>query len=112
MTSTEVDFETIKKGQRAGWETGDYPRVGNTLQIMAEQLIEAVDVRAGQKVLDVASGQGNAAMAAARRFARSSKVPQASFAQATRFTHLDPLTATPSRNHFLQTVVPFLKRIR
>ena len=49
---------------------------------------------------------------AARRFARSSKVPRATFAQATRFTHLDPLTATPSRNHFLQTLVPFLKRIR
>jgi SAM-dependent methyltransferase len=77
MTSTEVDFETIKKGQRAGWETGDYPRVGNTLQIMAEQLIEAVDVRAGQKVLDVASGQGNAAMAAARRFADATGVDYA-----------------------------------
>jgi ubiquinone/menaquinone biosynthesis C-methylase UbiE len=77
MTSTEVDFETIKKAQRAGWETGDYPRVGNTLQIMAEQLIEAVDVRAGQKVLDVASGQGNAAMAAARRFADATGVDYA-----------------------------------
>lgn len=77
MTSTEIDFETIKKAQRAGWETGDYPRVGNTLQIMAEQLIEAVDVRAGQKVLDVASGQGNAAMAAARRFADATGVDYA-----------------------------------
>ncbi len=77
MTSTEVDFETIKKAQRTGWETGDYPRVGNTLQIMAEQLIEAVDVRAGQKVLDVASGQGNAAMAAARRFADATGVDYA-----------------------------------
>jgi hypothetical protein len=49
---------------------------------------------------------------AARRFARTSRVPRASFAQATRFTHLDPLTATPAENDFLQTVVPFLKRIR
>ena len=77
MTSTEVDFETIKKAQRTGWETGDYPRVGNTLQIMAEQLVEAADVRAGQKVLDVASGQGNAAMAAARRFADATGVDYA-----------------------------------
>jgi len=51
-------------------------------------------------------------VAAARLFARTSKVPRASFAQATRFTHLDPLAASPSKNHFLQTVVPFLKRIR
>jgi pimeloyl-ACP methyl ester carboxylesterase len=49
---------------------------------------------------------------AARRFARSSKVPRATFAQARLFTHLDPLTAAPSRNHFLSTVVPFLKTVR
>jgi pimeloyl-ACP methyl ester carboxylesterase len=51
-------------------------------------------------------------IAAARRFARTSKVPRASFAQATRFTHLDALTASPGKNHFLRTVVPFLKRVR
>ena len=49
---------------------------------------------------------------AARRFARSSRVPRAEFAQAQIFTHLDPLTAAPAANHFLATVVPFLKRIR
>lgn len=77
MTSTFIDFETIKKNQRAGWETGDYPRVGNTLQIIAELLVEAADVRAGQSVLDVACGQGNAAMAAARRFATATGVDYA-----------------------------------
>jgi hypothetical protein len=51
---TSPDFEAIKKTQRAGWETGDHPRVGNTLQIIAELLVEATDVRAGQRVLDVA----------------------------------------------------------
>jgi ubiquinone/menaquinone biosynthesis C-methylase UbiE len=71
MTNAAIDFETIKKAQRAGWETGDYPRVGNTLQIIAELLVEAADVRAGQRVLDVACGQGNAAIAAARRFAEA-----------------------------------------
>ncbi|MFD0742738.1 class I SAM-dependent methyltransferase [Phytohabitans flavus] len=76
MTGT-IDFETIKKNQRAGWETGDYPRVGNTLQIIAELLVEAADVRAGQTVLDVACGQGNAAMAAARRFAEATGVDYA-----------------------------------
>jgi ubiquinone/menaquinone biosynthesis C-methylase UbiE len=69
MATTQVNFETIKKNQRTGWETGDYTRVGNTLQIIAELLVESADVRAGQRVLDVACGQGNAAMAAARRFA-------------------------------------------
>lgn len=77
MISTTIDFETIKKGQRAGWETGDYPRVGNTLQIMAELLVEAADVRAGQHVLDVACGQGNAALAAARRFTQATGVDYA-----------------------------------
>ena len=77
MTSTAVDFEAIKDKQRAGWETGDYPRVGNTLQIIAELLVEAADVRADQAVLDVACGQGNAAMAAARRFAEATGVDYA-----------------------------------
>jgi ubiquinone/menaquinone biosynthesis C-methylase UbiE len=77
MTSTAVDFEAIKAKQRSGWETGDYPRVGNTLQIIAELLVEAADVRANQAVLDVACGQGNVAMAAARRFADATGVDYA-----------------------------------
>ena len=77
MSATVVDFEAIKKNQRAAWETGDYPRVGNTLQLIAELLAEAADVRAGQRVLDVACGQGNAALAAARRFADATGVDYA-----------------------------------
>lgn len=77
MTNTAVDFQAIKDKQRAGWETGDYPRVGNTLQLIAELLVEAADVRAGQRVLDVACGQGNAALAAARRFAEATGVDYA-----------------------------------
>jgi ubiquinone/menaquinone biosynthesis C-methylase UbiE len=76
MTDT-VDFEAIKRAQRAAWESGDYPRVGNTLQLIAELLVEAADVRAGQRVLDVACGQGNAALAAARRFAVATGVDYA-----------------------------------
>jgi ubiquinone/menaquinone biosynthesis C-methylase UbiE len=75
--TTQIDYEAIKKTQRAGWETGDYTRVGNTLQIIAELLVEAADVRAGQRVLDVACGQGNAAIAAARRFADATGVDYA-----------------------------------
>jgi SAM-dependent methyltransferase len=77
MQTDTVDFEAIKERQRMGWEAGDYPRVGNTLQLMAERLVEAADVHAGQRVLDVACGQGNAAIAAARRFADSTGVDDA-----------------------------------
>ncbi|MEV4292395.1 class I SAM-dependent methyltransferase [Nonomuraea bangladeshensis] len=61
----------VKERQRLAWESGDYARVGVTLQPMAERLVEAAGVRAGQRVLDVACGQGNAALAAARRFAEA-----------------------------------------
>jgi ubiquinone/menaquinone biosynthesis C-methylase UbiE len=77
MTAETVNFEAVKERQRLGWEAGDYPRVGNTLQLIAERLVEAADVRAGQRVLDVASGQGNAAIAAGRRFANATGVDYA-----------------------------------
>ncbi|MFI7697929.1 class I SAM-dependent methyltransferase [Nonomuraea sp. NPDC049480] len=69
-----ADFTAIKERQRQAWESGDYARVGVTLQIMAERLVEAAGVRAGQRVLDVACGQGNAAIAGARRFAEATGV--------------------------------------
>src|SRR5262245_10409848 len=77
MQTDTVDYAAIKERQRAGWETGDYPRVGNTLQIIAENLVVAAEGQAGQHVLDVACGQGNAALAAARRFARATGVDYA-----------------------------------
>jgi ubiquinone/menaquinone biosynthesis C-methylase UbiE len=63
------DYSAIKVKQNAAWSSGDYAVVGTTLQIVGESLAEAIDLRAGQKVLDVASGNGNFALAAARRFA-------------------------------------------
>ncbi|MFC0624297.1 class I SAM-dependent methyltransferase [Kribbella deserti] len=77
MQTETPDYKAVKDKQRAGWETGDYPRVGNTLQIIAERLTEAAQVHAGDKVLDVACGQGNAAMSAARRFATATGVDYA-----------------------------------
>ncbi|MDQ3411523.1 MAG: methyltransferase domain-containing protein [Chloroflexota bacterium] len=62
------DFAAIKQRQQKIWSSGDYAAVGATLQLMSELLCEAVDLRAGQRVLDVATGSGNAALAAARRF--------------------------------------------
>ena len=58
----------IKERQQKAWSSGDYGKVGVTLIIMAERLCEAADLRSGQQVLDVATGNGNAALAAARRF--------------------------------------------
>jgi SAM-dependent methyltransferase len=59
----------IKQRQQATWASGDYAVIGTTLQIVGESLAEAADVRAGERVLDVAAGNGNATLAAARRFA-------------------------------------------
>ena len=63
------DFAAIKQRQRATWAAGDYAVVGTTLQIVGERLCEAIDLRAGERVLDVAAGNGNATLAAARRVA-------------------------------------------
>jgi SAM-dependent methyltransferase len=67
-TST-LDFDAIKSRQRATWASGDFGRIGVLLQIVGETLCEAVDLRAGDNVLDVAAGNGNASLAAARRYA-------------------------------------------
>lgn len=68
-TPATPDFEAIKGRQRATWASGDYSIVGTTLQIVGERLCEAVDLRSGERVIDVAAGNGNATLAAARRFA-------------------------------------------
>ena len=64
------DFVGLKKKQQATWASGDFAVIGTTLQIVGETLAEAADVRAGERVLDVAAGNGNATLAAARRFAK------------------------------------------
>jgi ubiquinone/menaquinone biosynthesis C-methylase UbiE len=66
--SSSVDFAAVKVRQQAAWSTGNYAVVGTTLQIVGEQLCEALDLRAGSRVLDVAAGNGNATLAAARRW--------------------------------------------
>ena len=66
-TTTTIDYEAIKTRQQSTWSSGDYAVIGTTLQIVGESLSEAVDVAAGERVLDVAAGNGNATLAAARR---------------------------------------------
>src|SRR5262245_18604457 len=69
MTSSAPDFTAIKTQTQATWASGDFGQIGVRLQIAGESLCEAVDLQAGEKVLDVAAGNGNASIAAARRFA-------------------------------------------
>lgn len=64
-----IDLTAIKARQHMAWSSGDYAVVGTTLQIVGETICEAVDLRSNQRVLDVAAGNGNATLAAARRFA-------------------------------------------
>jgi SAM-dependent methyltransferase len=64
-----ANLTAIKTRQQAMWASGDFAVIGTTLQIVGELLCEGVDLRAGERVLDVAAGNGNATLAAARRFA-------------------------------------------
>ena len=67
---TIPNYDQIKTKQQATWASGDYAKVGSTLQITGERLCESLGLCAGQSVLDVAAGNGNASLAAARRFCR------------------------------------------
>ncbi|XHS76618.1 class I SAM-dependent methyltransferase [Burkholderiaceae bacterium UC74_6] len=62
-----IDFAALKTRQQAAWGSGDYAVIGTTLQIVGEQLAEAADLKTDERVLDVAAGNGNATLAAARR---------------------------------------------
>jgi ubiquinone/menaquinone biosynthesis C-methylase UbiE len=66
-TPAVPDLVAVKGRQQATWASGDYHMIGTQIQIVSEQLIEALDVHSTEHVLDVATGSGNAALAAARR---------------------------------------------
>ncbi len=68
MEAQKPDTSAVKERQQKTWTSGNYAMVGNLLVIIGEQLCEAVDLRAGYRVLDVATGSGNTAISAARRF--------------------------------------------
>lgn len=65
----DLDVPTITQRQQAVWSLGDYGRVGSLLSAIGEHLVATLDVHAGERVLDVAAGNGNASLPAARRFA-------------------------------------------
>lgn len=66
--SSVIDFDAVKNRQQSVWSAGDYGVIGNTLQIVGERLCEAMDLRPGGRLLDVAAGNGNMTLAAARRW--------------------------------------------
>ncbi len=74
MQRPRLDLVTIKRRQQLAWASGDYAKFGAALLIMSELLCEAVDVRPGQEVLDVATGSGNTALAAARRYGETTGI--------------------------------------
>ena len=69
LAGTTAAATSIKARQQAMWASGDFAVIGTTLQIVGEQLCETIDLRSSEQVLDVAAGNGNATLAAARRFA-------------------------------------------
>jgi ubiquinone/menaquinone biosynthesis C-methylase UbiE len=74
QAAAEPDLVAIKTRQQKTWSSGDFAVIGTTLQIVGETLCEAADLVAGNRVLDVACGNGNATLAAARRFCRTTGV--------------------------------------
>lgn len=68
ITTPPVDLEAVKRKQQATWASGDYSAVGALIPIISEDLCHAADLHAGSRVLDVAGGAGNTALAAARFF--------------------------------------------
>jgi 16S rRNA C967 or C1407 C5-methylase (RsmB/RsmF family) len=69
-SSPGPDLSAIKQRQQATWASGDFAVIGVTLQIVGELLAEAADIRAGEQVIDIAAGNGNATLAAAHLFAK------------------------------------------
>lgn len=67
MSTNTIDYEAIKTKQQGAWSSGEYAVIGTTVQLVGETLCETIDVSAGELVLDVAAGNGNASLAAARR---------------------------------------------
>lgn len=68
QSSATPDYAAIKAKQTTAWASGDYAKIGITLQIVGETLAETMDLTPGSKVLDVAAGNGNATLAFARRW--------------------------------------------
>jgi SAM-dependent methyltransferase len=91
-----MDLATVKQRQQAAWASGDFAAVGACILLTAERLCEAVDLRAGERVLDVACGSGNAALAAARRFCQVTGIDYvpALLARARQRAHAEGLEAS------------------
>src|SRR5256885_906988 len=65
----KIDLAAVTEVQQKVWATGDFAKIGERAQIVAEELVEGLDILPGERVLDVACGAGNGALAAAKRWA-------------------------------------------
>ena len=102
-TAEPTDSNSIKARQQAMWASGDFAVIGTTLQIVGELLCEGVDLRAGERVLDVAAGNGNATLAAARRFAT---VTSTDYVPALLETRAPPRRGRRPRRHLSRSRTP------
>jgi SAM-dependent methyltransferase len=66
LEAPKPDLAAVKARQQVAWSSGDFGVVATRIVLVAEQLCETADLHAGWRVLDVATGSGNAAIAAAR----------------------------------------------
>jgi SAM-dependent methyltransferase len=64
-----IDYAAVTSRQQGVWSQGDYGKIGSLLSWLGESLVRELDVHSGERVLDVAAGNGNASLPAARRFA-------------------------------------------
>lgn len=65
--SDAVDLRAVGQMQQKTWSEGDFAMVANLVMMPSEQLAESLRIIPGERILDVACGSGNAALAAARR---------------------------------------------
>ena len=103
-----TDLNALKGRQMAAWASGDYAVIGTTLQLVGEQLAEACDLRWDEQVLDVAAGNGNATLAAARRGCTVTSTDYVATllergAERARAERLDVTSRRPTPRHCLST---------
>ena len=67
MSEQTIDLEAVKGIQQKVWSAGDFSVIAQTVQFVSDELVEALDIMPGERVIDVACGSGNCAIPAARR---------------------------------------------
>ncbi|MEO8647529.1 MAG: class I SAM-dependent methyltransferase, partial [Acidobacteriota bacterium] len=66
-TAPTPEMETLKTKLKTTWEAGDFSEVAKHIETAAEEFVDRLDIKSGMRVLDVACGSGNLAVAAAAK---------------------------------------------